>query len=78
MRQQGNIEAQALALSPPEREALANRLVESLENEPLSEIDEAWLRVAEQRFQAYLEGREDGIPADRLFAELKQTFGCQT
>jgi len=78
MTQQREIEAQALALSPSEREALACRLVESLDNEPLTEIDAAWLEVAEQRYQAYLESKEIGIPAEQVFADLKQEFGCRT
>jgi len=50
------IQRQALQLSPPERESLAGSLLHSLKNEPLSDIDKAWVIEAERRFEEIISG----------------------
>ena len=47
------IEEQALSLPPTDRELLAQRLLHSLDNAPLSDIDEAWIEEAEKRYNDY-------------------------
>ncbi len=60
---------QALALSPPERAALADALLESLEpSDP--EIDRAWLRVAQDRIAAYEAGQTEAIPVEEAMKEF--------
>ena len=39
----------AMTLSPVERARLADLMVESLHDAPLTEIDQAWIRLAQQR-----------------------------
>jgi len=48
------------------------------DHEPLPEIDMAWLEVAEQRYRAYLDGKEKGIPAEQVFAELRKELGIRS
>jgi len=43
-----------------------------LENEALSDIDEAWIEVAEKRFAAYKAGERQGIPGDRIFSDIRE------
>ena len=39
----------AMTLSPVERARLADLMIESLHDAPLTEIDQAWIRLAQQR-----------------------------
>jgi putative addiction module component (TIGR02574 family) len=55
------IEQKALSLSTLERESLANHLFQSVHNQELSEIDEAWLSLAEERWNAYQANPQSGI-----------------
>jgi hypothetical protein len=53
---------------------LATRLLDSLDdragNDPRF-VERAWLEEANRRYQAYLRGDEQAIPAQQLFEELK-------
>ena len=69
------LEGKALSLPPDERERLAGTLLRSLEKEPLSDIDEAWLEVAETRFAAYKAGKRKGVPGGRVFDDLRKDLG---
>ena len=71
------IEQQALQLVPEEREILADRLLSSLDDEPVNEIDEAWIQEAERRYQEYKEGKIKGIPGDKVFSDIKRELGWQ-
>ena len=62
------LERQALALAPEEREALASHLIHSLENVPLDEVDEAWVAEAERRYQDFRSGKVQGVPCDQVFS----------
>ncbi len=72
------IEEQALSLPPTDRELLAQRLLHSLANAPLSDIDEAWIEEAEKRYNDYKTGITKGIPGEKLFAEIRQELGWQS
>jgi hypothetical protein len=50
------LEEQALRLPPEDREILADALLHSLDQAPLSDVDEAWVEEAELRYQAWREG----------------------
>ena len=67
------LETDALHLTPEDRARLAVRLLESLEEitESPEEIDKLWLAVAERRFQELRDGVVEGIPAKKVFAELR-------
>ena len=72
------IQQQALLLSPADRETLAERLVRSLGGEPANEVDEAWIQEAERRYQDHKSGKTPGIPADRVFTEIRQELKWQS
>ncbi len=71
------VEERALLLPPKEREILADRLLSSLDSEPLTHINEAWIQEAERRYKEYKDGNIKGIPGDRVFNEIRQELGWQ-
>jgi putative addiction module component (TIGR02574 family) len=64
-----DIERDALNLLAEERAFLADRLLSSLGDETLSDVDAAWVAEAERRYQAYKEGKRKPIPASEVFDE---------
>ena len=67
------IEQDALRLSAEDRARLAVRLLSSLESatESPEEIEKLWIDEAERRFQELRNGVVPGIPAQEVFAELR-------
>ena len=63
------IEDEALSLCSQERAFLADRLLSSLGEDALSDIDAAWVAEAERRYQEYQDGKRSGIDAQKVFAE---------
>jgi len=70
------IEKVALSLTAEDRARLAVRLLESLEEttESPEEIEKLWVAEAERRFQELRDGVVQGIPAQKVFAELRSKF----
>ena len=70
------IEKDALRLTAEDRARLAVRLLESLEEttESPEKIEKLWLATAERRFQELRDGVVDGIPAQKVFAELRSKY----
>jgi putative addiction module component (TIGR02574 family) len=63
----------AQALSPEDREALAEWLMQSLE--PANEaVDAAWEAELKRRMAA-IDAGEPTIPAEEVFAEMRRRFG---
>ena len=69
------IERKAIRLPAKDRELLAERLIQSLDNAPLTEVDEAWVKEAERRFSAYRRGQRQGVPAGRAFRQIRMDLG---
>ena len=65
------IERQASRLSPEEKELLAERIIQGLDNQPLTEVEEAWVEEAERRFAAYRRGERKGISAAAAFKLMR-------
>ena len=65
----------ASRLSATEREKLANKLLESVHNRELTEIDLAWLEVAEARFEKLRSGEDPGLGEDTFFATIEKKLG---
>ena len=63
------LEHEALELSEQERAFLADRLLSSLRESGLTEIEAAWIDETERRYDEYLKGERPGIPANEVFAE---------
>jgi len=68
-----DIEKDALALSPEDRALLVVCLLESLETstDSAEEVEKLWLLEAERRFQEIRTGAVQGIPAEKVFAEIR-------
>ena len=71
-----HVRQQALALAPAERQELVHTLVASLETPTLTEVDKAWLQLAEARLHEIENGGET-IPSDRFFADIRRDRGWQ-
>ena len=69
-----DLETEALRLAPQERARLAERLLDSLEDLPQSEIEALWLDEAERRDREVAEGRVTPIRAQQVLSELKSRF----
>lgn len=68
-----DVEKDALKLSLEDRARLAMRLLSSLEEtmESSEEIEKLWIAEAERRFKELRDGVVQGIPAQDVFAELR-------
>jgi putative addiction module component (TIGR02574 family) len=66
------LEAQAKALSAEERARLAETLLESLQETPISEIEAAWDQEIESRVAAYERGEVKTVSAEDVFAEARR------
>lgn len=69
------LERQAEKLSARERERLAQRLLAGLGAEPLTEVDEAWVREAERRYRLWKRDRTRARPAEKALAQLRKELG---
>ena len=67
------IEKDALALSPEDRARLVVCLLESLDasTDSAEEVEKLWLLEAERRFQEIRTGVVKGIPAEKVFADIR-------
>jgi len=66
------VENQACMLPPDERARLAEVLLESIQNGPLSEIEAAWQLEIGNRVASYERGENQTFPAEDVFAEAKR------
>jgi putative addiction module component (TIGR02574 family) len=69
------IEREAIRLPVKERETLAERLMQSLKREPLTQVEEAWVKEAERRFSSWRRGERKGVPAARAFRQIRKDLG---
>ena len=67
-----DLEQQASSLVAEERARLAEVLLESLQEAPLAEIEEAWNREIEERIAAYDRGELQTHAAEEVFAEARR------
>ncbi len=68
----------ARRLSPSEREWLIADLAQSLTDEPLTEVEQAWVEVAERRMDELISGKVQGIPAKVVFESIRSEMGWST
>ncbi|MEZ4425423.1 MAG: addiction module protein [Gemmatimonadota bacterium] len=67
------LEAVALALPRKERARLAQRLIESLDDDP--EVEEAWAVEIQRRLDSIDRGEVELIPAEQVLAEARRRVG---
>ena len=60
------VEKDALELSERERAALASSLLRSLEEEGDGNNDASWIEEAQNRYQAYKDGKIKALPAEEV------------
>lgn len=65
--------AEVIALPVEERAMVADSVLRSL-NAPESEIDRKWVEVAKGRLSELRSGEVEGVPADRVFAKVRDRF----
>lgn len=65
---------EALALPSEARALLADRLVESLDPAEDGYIRQLWMREAKRRLNEVRRGEVQSIPADVVFAEVRQAI----
>ena len=68
------IEQDLLKLPKQERAFLADRLLSSLDEEVLNEIDAAWVLEAERRFEEYKSGKRQVVSAQDVFTEADRAL----
>ncbi|MDA0841438.1 MAG: addiction module protein [Planctomycetota bacterium] len=73
-----NVEGMALSLPATEREELAHALLSSLDDQPLTDVDEAWIQEAERRLQQLLSGEVGGIPGEGAIQNIRRELGWQS
>lgn len=61
------IESEALSLDIHSRANLAGKLLLSLDEPTVSEVEHLWLAEAERRLDDYRTGKVQGIPGDLVF-----------
>jgi len=69
-----NIESEALSLPLEGRARLAVKLLDSIEHRSSVDpkrIERAWLEEANRRYEAFVRGEMEAIPAEQVFAELR-------
>ena len=69
------LEKELYKLPPIERESLAERLIQSLDNTPLTEVEIAWVKEAEKRFSEYISGKRKGLDAFSALKQKRQEMG---
>ena len=63
--------AQAMALDPLEREALAHALIATLSDADAAEIDAAWLKESHRRDAAYARGEVAASSVDEVIERVR-------
>jgi putative addiction module component (TIGR02574 family) len=66
------LERHVRTLSADERARLAEVLLESLQEPPLSEVEAAWRQEIKERVAAYQRGDLQAYPAEDVFAEVRR------
>ena len=69
------LSSKAMTLSPVERARLADLMVESLDDAPLTNIDQVWIKLAQQRADEIRAGTAKTDDADAVIAEARRSIG---
>ncbi len=69
------LSSKAMTLSPIERARLADLMVESLDAAPLTEVDEAWINLAQRRAEEIRAGTAKTYSAEEILSEARRSLG---
>jgi len=64
------LQIEALKLASPQRRRLAEMLLASLDQAASAESENTALALAEKRYQEYLDGKLEVIPAEQAFKDV--------
>ena len=76
-----DVKSKALELPAPERDELVRALIASVDGETDASpaaIAEAWAQEIDRRIDDLESGRDTGVPADRVLAELRLLIDTHT
>jgi putative addiction module component (TIGR02574 family) len=62
---------EAKKLPPSEKAELIEKLLDSFDTQQRDQIEEAWVKEAESRLDAYEAGLIEGIPISKVFEEIE-------
>ena len=65
------IEARIRLLRPEDRADLIRALIVELDGPADDDVDGAWLKEAQRRYQEVVEGKVQAVPGERVFANLR-------
>lgn len=65
------IEKEALRLPAADRERLASDIFKSVHGQTVNEVDQAWLELAEERYQSLMLGDDSGIAGQDFFEKVE-------
>ncbi len=66
--------AVALSLSPLERARLADLMIESLDAAPLTDVDQAWIDLAQRRADEIRAGTAQNYSAEEVLSEARRSI----
>ena len=69
------LSSKAMSLSPLERARLADLMVESLDDAPLTEVDQAWIKLAQRRADEIRAGTAKTYSAEEVLSEARRSIG---
>lgn len=69
-----DIQSAALKLPVGRRAQLAATLLSSLDSDEPAEIENAWIREADRRYQAYKRGKVQAIPAADAIRKVRESL----
>lgn len=69
------LSSKAMSLSPLERARLADLMVESLDDAPLTEVDQAWINLAQRRADEIRAGTAKTYSAEEVLSEARRSIG---
>lgn len=64
----------ALSLSPLERARLADLMIESLDAAPLTDVDQAWIDLAQRRADEIRAGTAQTYSAEEVLSEARRAI----
>ena len=71
------LEKEIRMLSTKEKAALAVALLNELDSRSDGDVEKLWMDEAERRYDAFLAGGTESIPAEEVIASAKQRFECR-
>lgn len=69
------IESEIRELDADDKRALLRTLIAELDAPPDAEVEKAWLKESQKRYQDLIEGNVNGVPGHLVFERLRARIG---